>query len=560
MSDARELLIEFARNGSEAAFQEIVTRFIDLVYSTAVRLVDGDADLAKDVTQGVFVDLAKMAESLSKEVMLGGWLHRHTCFLARKTMRTERRRQERERRALEMNALEDHTAGNLEQVAPALDEAINDLSGEDRAAILARFFEKRDFRGVGEAIGGTEEAARKRVSRALEKLAAALKRRGVVLSTAALAGALGTGVVNAAPSGLAVVIATSAGSAAAAGGGTALTILYFMNVTKTQMAIVGALALGLGAPLVMQQRTNARLTEELAALRPEAARVASLTAENQRLSNLVAAAKTSTGPADSSREVMKLRGEVGSLRRTAEQATATVNELNNKPSVLKGLSQNPDMAKLIHDQQKMGLGMVYKGFADTAKLPKETMEKLNDLMADYVMTNIEHITTGLQEGKTLAQMEPVFAAEEKTLDKNAADLLGADKLADYQKYTRDLTSSLSADQFKGMMEGDDDAKAAKRDKFYKLMQEETAKALAAAGLPASYQTLPTLNFRNFASADAADQNLQLLGSIYSNVAARAGDFMTPKDLQKFQEFQDIALRNNRAALDMNRKMMSPPAK
>jgi RNA polymerase sigma factor (sigma-70 family) len=157
--------------------------------------VNGDTHLAEDVTQTVFVDLALMARALSREVMLGGWLHRHTCFVASKTMRGERRRQARERQVAEMNANEDHSAANLARVAPALDDAINQLGTEDRAAILLRFFEQRDFRSVGEALGSNEEAASKRVDRALEKLELLLKRRGVALSATALAATLATQAV-----------------------------------------------------------------------------------------------------------------------------------------------------------------------------------------------------------------------------------------------------------------------------------------------------------------------------------------------------------------------------
>src|SRR6266496_3543447 len=93
MTDGQQLLAQYAESGSETAFRELVTRYVDLVYSAAVRLVNGDTHLAEDVTQTVFADLARMARTLSREVMLGGWLHRHTCFVASKTMRGERRRQ-----------------------------------------------------------------------------------------------------------------------------------------------------------------------------------------------------------------------------------------------------------------------------------------------------------------------------------------------------------------------------------------------------------------------------------------------------------------------------------
>ena len=134
MTGTQSLLADYVRNGSERAFRELVTSFIDFVYSTAVRVVGGDRQLAEDVSQTVFVDLARKAAGLPEDVKLGGWLHRHTCFVAAKTMRGERRRQSRERQAVEMNALQDTSATDLSLVAPILDEAINELGDADRTA------------------------------------------------------------------------------------------------------------------------------------------------------------------------------------------------------------------------------------------------------------------------------------------------------------------------------------------------------------------------------------------------------------------------------------------
>src|SRR5688572_32224725 len=128
--------------------------------------------------------------------MLGGWLHRHTCFVASKTMRGERRRQMRERQAVEMNSIEDHSAAHFASLAPVLDDAINQLGADDRQAIVLRFFEQRDFRSVGEALSSNEEAARKRVHRALDKLHVLLKRRGVTCPAAVLGTALGVHAVS----------------------------------------------------------------------------------------------------------------------------------------------------------------------------------------------------------------------------------------------------------------------------------------------------------------------------------------------------------------------------
>src|SRR5258708_1128761 len=160
MTDGQPLLAQYVETGSGTAFCELGDRYVGLGYSPAVRLVNGDTHLAEDVTQTVFVDLARMARTLSPEVRLGGWLHRHTCFVASKTMRGERRRQARERQAVEMNALQDNSRTDLSWIAPILDDAINELGEADRTAILLRFFEQHDFRSVGEALGSNEDTAR----------------------------------------------------------------------------------------------------------------------------------------------------------------------------------------------------------------------------------------------------------------------------------------------------------------------------------------------------------------------------------------------------------------
>jgi RNA polymerase sigma factor (sigma-70 family) len=135
-TDSQRLLAEYVKGGSEAAFRELVTRYLDLVYSSAVRLMEGDTHRAEDVAQTVFADLARLARNLSGDVMLGGWLHGRTCHVAATILRSERRRRLREQQAVQMNAIPDHSSANLAQVAPLLDEAIDQLDAEDRTAIL----------------------------------------------------------------------------------------------------------------------------------------------------------------------------------------------------------------------------------------------------------------------------------------------------------------------------------------------------------------------------------------------------------------------------------------
>ncbi|HTL59111.1 MAG TPA: sigma-70 family RNA polymerase sigma factor [Candidatus Limnocylindrales bacterium] len=240
ISDTQELLARFVNNGSESAFHELVTRYFDLVHSTAVRLLDGDTHRAEDVAQMVFSDLARMASKLASNTMLGGWLHRHTCFVARTAMRGERRRQAREKQAVEMNALNQQGESVLSHVAPILGEAINELGADDRDAILLRFFERRHLRAVGEALGMSENAAQKRVTRAVQELGTLLQRRGVTLSSGALASGLAAGAVKAAPAGLALAVAGAVLAGVSTTGGFAAASAKVAALAKLKLGIAAA--------------------------------------------------------------------------------------------------------------------------------------------------------------------------------------------------------------------------------------------------------------------------------------------------------------------------------
>lgn len=335
MTDSQRLLTDYVTNGSEAAFRELVTRYTNLVYSTSVRLVGGDTALAQDVAQAVFIDLARMARTLAGEVMLGGWLHRHTRFVAATLMRAERRRQSRERQAAEMSALRTESDCNLAWVSLQVDEAIDTMATEDRAALMLRFFEQADLRSVGEALGISENAARMRVTRALEKLHSLLKRRGATLSATALAAALGTEAVTAAPAGLAASLA-SAALASGVAGGTTLTFVKAMAMAKFKYGMIGTLILaGVATPLVLQHQAQIKLQEENQSLRQRIDQLGELAAENERLSNLLAETKSPVAQGQLG-DLLKLRGEVGTLKRQLAEATAAQDKHSQSPPAQPG--------------------------------------------------------------------------------------------------------------------------------------------------------------------------------------------------------------------------------
>lgn len=345
MTDSQRLLADYIDTGSERAFRELLTRYIDLVYAASVRLVGGDTHLAQDVTQTVFADLAKKAGTLPKEVMLGGWLHHHTVFVASTIMRGERRRQNRERQALEMNTQQDHSEANLAKLTPVLDEAIDQLGTEDRTAILLRFFERLDFRSVGEGLGSTEEAARKRVGRAIEKLHSILKHRGVTLSAAALGTALTTEVVTAAPSGLALSVATFSLAGTASVSTTTLGVVRTIFMTKLKAGLVCATVIALATTSVVQLASLRQLRSQNQRLLDQASKT-SLAAPNLRTATPTSDQAELERLRQGESDLLRLRGEVARLRLEAAKTSALETELARLRKAI-GEEVPPGASKLI---------------------------------------------------------------------------------------------------------------------------------------------------------------------------------------------------------------------
>lgn len=215
MTDDNELLRRFARDRCEEAFTELVSRNLKVVYSAALRQANGDHETARDIAQTVFIDLARKAEAVAGHESIVGWLHTSTRYAATMVRRSEQRRKEREKNAI-MMANPDSSEKEWEEVAPILDDAIAELGSEDRIAILQRFLKGCELREVGRVLGVSEDAARMRVTRALEKLHTQLTARGVTLAAGALGTLLSVHSVSAAPATLAKLIATgSIGSVSA---------------------------------------------------------------------------------------------------------------------------------------------------------------------------------------------------------------------------------------------------------------------------------------------------------------------------------------------------------
>jgi RNA polymerase sigma factor (sigma-70 family) len=257
MPDANDmdLVREFARNNSEAAFAELVRRHLNLVYSVARRCTGNDGD-AHDVTQAVFIILARKAAGLREKTLLTGWLYETTRFAAARLLRTNARRHAREQEAYMQSTLtEADTAAVWEQLSPHLEAAMGRLNAADRALLVLRFYENKTGPEAAALLGIREDAAHKRVARAIEKLRKFFAQRGVTLTATAIAGAVSANSVQAAPVALVKTISAIAVAKGAAAGTATLTLvkgaLKLMAWTKMQTAIV------IGAAAILVASTTA---------------------------------------------------------------------------------------------------------------------------------------------------------------------------------------------------------------------------------------------------------------------------------------------------------------
>lgn len=345
MRDDAELLRQYVQAGSEDAFAELVQRHLPIVYSSALRQTDGDVELAKDICQTVFIDFGRKAGSLLGHELLIGWLFSATRFAAATVLRANRRRQIRERIAVSMH--EDAATPASEcrdpKLASALDAAMEELTSEDRNAVLLRFFQGKDFKDVGTALGISEDAARMRVTRAIGKLHSLLESRGVTVSAAALGSILATEAVTAVPAGLAAAISAAALAGIPLATTATATVAKAMAMTilnKTLITATVAVLAGVGI-YEARQAANAR-----ADVRTLQQRRVPLTGQIQQLQHERDEAKNQLAALTD--EIARLKGNTGELLKLRALVTRLRGENSqiNDPSVQAALLWETKKEKL----------------------------------------------------------------------------------------------------------------------------------------------------------------------------------------------------------------------
>ncbi|MCX6951621.1 MAG: sigma-70 family RNA polymerase sigma factor [Verrucomicrobia bacterium] len=433
------LLRRYAETRDEAAFAELVRRHLDLVYGAALRQLSGATHRAEEVAQSVFTDLAHKAAAVAGRTDLVGWLYTSTHFAAAKLKRGEQRRQRREEESHTMNELLSNSAADADwqRLRPVLDEVMHELPQRDRDVILQRFFEGRRLADVGARLGLSEDAARMRVDRALDKLRTLLARRSITSTTAALGVALANQPVVAVPAGLATTITGAALASSAPATGALATWIQFMTTSKLTIGVVGAALLAAVVGTTAYHERGGLAAAEADTARSAAA-VAQLDGRLRDLQQRTAAAE---------REVADARTALAAAQAPAQAArpAGAVAGANANPAVAGKafLDQHPEARELWDERERANLA---------AKLAP-VYRRLS--LAPAQQAQVEAIMLGATSGTTTVQgpAGPMVLRREPTLTREQAEtqLQGLLGTAGYERFqeeakfapTFDLTVKLA---------------------------------------------------------------------------------------------------------------------
>jgi RNA polymerase sigma factor (sigma-70 family) len=458
MNANSELLRRYVEESSEGAFTELVREHLKLVYSAALREMNGDAALAEEIAQLVFIQLAREAPRLLRHPALAGWLYTSVRHQAAHVRRAERRRWRREEKVQGMNALlsEDSPEQAWQQLQPVLDDTLHELKDADRAAVVLRFLENRSLREVGLTLGLQENAARMRVDRALDKLRGLLARRGITSTASGLAAALVIGVLTPVPNALAATIASTALASSAATGSTTLALIKLMSLAKIKVSLIGVLvAAGVAVPtwqqtrlhrvqselaqLQAQQHESAAQESELAALRSQVKRLGEVQADQAELERL------RQWQAQTQPELLRLRGMAGAARRAAAEADQLRAQLQGQ-SAQTGTNQVPAaMAEAMKQAMEQAAEGRLARMAASLRLTPEQTQAVSEALLRYAQLE-RQVYSGSTNVEEFASLGKAAADKEQQIQA----LLTPEQKAAYQNYqqeeaARDARQAASAE-------------------------------------------------------------------------------------------------------------------
>ncbi|HEX2853968.1 MAG TPA: sigma-70 family RNA polymerase sigma factor [Opitutaceae bacterium] len=534
MGDDSLLLKQYVGDHSEAAFTALVQRHVNLVYSAALRQLGGDAHLASDASQGVFLALAQNARRLVHHTALTGWLYTTTRYVCAKLVRTRQRARTREETASSMNQIleEGPAEPDWSAVRDVLDDAMHELGPRDREALLLRHFEGRSFGEIGEVCGLGENAAQMRVKRATEKLRSRLAHRGIMSTAAALGAALTAHGAATAPAGLANAAATLAlAGATTATSGLAGTVawLQFMSTTKLKVAATAAvLTLAVGGYLSSEWRHRAEPTSIASTVVPQTPR-------------------QDTTPATSSERAADT--DEASRAPTAPEANPNPPAANASSTGLNAAEQNVMLTsqKLQATAARSGIEQRYGGLFPRLGLPPTELEKLRDLLIERQLITSDTMMAAQARGIDLetnsAQWKVLNDKSRADVDENIRIILGDERYRVYQDYTENASSYILLDQIEQRLS---DTRAPLR----KSQSEPLLRLLVdtASSTPAAFAQGPLQGVTAAMSESDPLLAAAARGPISDETIARAQSILTPvqvetlRQIQSEQKSRDDAMR------------------
>jgi RNA polymerase sigma factor (sigma-70 family) len=534
MVDDNELLRRYVEEQSQTAFAELVARHIDLVYGAALRRVGGDAHSAHDVTQKVFITLARKAASVMRHPSLLGWLHTSTRYAATNLVREQQRRVARE----QISTGEESVAGSeapadWEQLRPWIDDALDGLGKRERAAVLMRFFAGQSWAQIGATLRVSEDAARKRVNYALERLRKTLARRGVTSSAVALGTALAQAPATvAAPAGLAGSIA--AGAMSAAGGGATLglgsALVVFMSTAKLNLG-AGLLAAAAVATFLGTASIATLTWQEHRFLATERAAQA---AQLKTAQDWIAKLRAQIGEMGQRVEAQKQQAEASARAAGAPEADKPARSTAPKLSgdalrfaVEDLLLADPDYRELARREYRIRAQKDFGAFIAAQQLPPENAEALRELLVQRMEARAERARAFARNGPPSgAKLEMLSDTGSMAYSVSSSDdpeikvidtmktLLGAARFEEFKAYERLRGYSLPADLIALDLQDQQQALSTSQKQQLQQLLAETQTYPGAMGREPTETPVPT-------QAESA-------------VVARAQNFLSPEQTRLFE--------------------------
>ncbi len=543
-TDDRNLLRQYAEKHSQEAFAALVSRHVNLVYSVALRLVRSP-QLAEEVSQSVFTDLARQAQGLAPDTILTAWLYQVARRTAIDVIRHESRRQLREQVAYELTAM-NATAADWTHVEPLLDEAMQALDDTDRAAVLLRFFENKSLREVGAALGASDDAAQKRVSRAVERLREFFAKRGVAIGAGGLAVVISANAVQAAPAGLAAAISSAAvlaGTTVAAT--TTATITKAIAMTTLQKTlIVTTLAVTAGAGIYEAHQASILRGQVQALQEQQSEQIQRLQSERDDATHQLAALRD-----NNTAELQALRGAVARLSQSQPSTPGRANTTTNKAhtNLMERMMNDPETKKIQREGLVAATKARYATLFKELTLTPEQQETLIRLKVDQTMLGVDKYMALLDGGDVTELSNDVATAKEQ-FDAERKALLGDAGFQQLKDYENTYVDRLAVDSFKADQEAENPLSDDQASQLLNVMVEERAKNPPLANRDAAENTLKSFD------AASGQQFFQAWEQMNQQVLSRAAAFLSPPQMEALTKSQTDNLASQKKEFEKEQRL------